>query len=431
MLTTDKINDLFGVSESFHAPYKLTEILKNAEQRNNLFEAFLTVETDLSFDWFTEYFQAEHSDRKGKKQDFTPDGIVTLASSLLGGTISNADICAGTGGLTIKRYASNKDATLYCEEFSDRAIPFLLFNLAIRNVNATVYHGDSLTRDFKAIYKLKSTKKFSDIQTTETLDEPKTQTVIMNPPYSMPWNPSKDYSDQERFKPFGALAPKSKADYAFLLQGLHQLDVNGKMAIILPHGVLFRGAAEGTIRKKLIELNLLDTVIGLPEKAFYNTDIPTVILILKKNRTNNDILFIDASKEFTKQRSHNVIEHQHIKKILEVYNDRRDKDKFSHVATQSEIKENDFNLNIPRYVDTFEPEPVVPLDEIMKDMQKIDIQIQQNNQELAIMMSELVGSTPQADAEIKRFTSYFTERVNPQEPRKRKDITRGEQLTLL
>lgn len=431
MLTTDKINELIGVTESFHASYKLTEILKDKERRNDLFQAFLEVETDLTFDWFTDYFQEEHSDRKGKKQDFTPDGIVTLASALLGETTSNADICAGTGGLAIKRYASNPNASFHCEEFSDRAIPFLLFNLAIRNVDAVVCHGDSLTRDFKAIYKLSSTEEFSDIQAMETIDEFKTQTVIMNPPYSMAWNPGKEYLEQDRFKPYGALAPKSKSDYAFLLQGLHQLEDNGKMAIILPHGVLFRGAAEGTIRENIIDLNLLDAVIGLPEKAFFNTDIPTVILVLKKNRTNRDILFIDASKEFTKVKSHNVVESQHINKTLEVYRDRKKVDKFSHVATFSELKENDFNLNIPRYVDTFEPEPVVPLDEIIKDMKEIDIQIKQNEQELAIMMSELVGTTPEADAEIKRFTSYFSERVGVKKARTRKDVTRGEQLTLL
>lgn len=431
MLTTDKINELIGVDESFHASYKLAEIIGDKKQRNDLFESFLETEQDLTFDWFSEYFQAEHSDRKGKKQDFTPDGIVTLASSLLGGTNSNADICAGTGGLTIKRYASNNDAEFYCEEFSDRAIPFLLFNLAIRNVDAIVRHGDSLTRNFKAIYKLNKAEKFSDIEETKESRDFKAQTVIMNPPYSMEWKPEKDWIEQERFKPYEALAPKSKSDYAFLLQGLHQLDTNGKMAIILPHGVLFRGAAEGTIRKNIIESNLLDAVIGLPEKAFYNTDIPTVILIFKKNRTNTDILFIDASKEFTKQRSNNVIEQQHIEKALETYNDRKVVDKFSHVADLSEIEENDFNLNIPRYVDTFEEEPVVPLDQIMDEMLKTETEIKRTEREIASMMLELRGTTPQADAELKRFVEFFAEQTGVRKRKPRKDATRGEQLELL
>lgn len=432
MLTIQKINELIGINESFQASYKLTEIMQDEQQRNNLFAAFLTEEQDLSFDWFTEYFQAEQSDRKNKKQDFTPDGIVTLASSLLGSTVSNADICAGTGGLTIKRWAENKDAVFYCEEFSDRALPFLLFNLAIRNVNAIVRHGDSLTRNFKTTYRLIQADKFSDIELIDDIGDFKAQTVIMNPPYSLPWEPDKSYIDQPRFKPFGALAPKSKSDYAFVMQGLHQLDDNGTMAIILPHGVLFRGSAEQTIRTKLIELNLLDAVIGLPEKAFFSTDIPTVILILKKNHAENSILFIDASKECTKKAKNNVIEQQHIDKILDVYRSRKEVDKFSHVTTLNEIKSNGFNLNIPRYVDTFEPEPVIPLDQIMAEMKDIDAQIARQSQELSVMMSELVGTNPYADSEIKRFATFFSDRVNPnKKSRKRKDVTRGEQLSLL
>jgi type I restriction enzyme M protein len=402
------------------------------QRRNVLFETFIAEEQDLSFDWFTEYFQAEQSDRKNKKQDFTPDGIVTLTSLLLGSTISSADICAGTGGLTIKRWSENKDASFYCEEFSDRALPFLLFNLAIRNVNAIVRHGDSLTRNFKVTYELTKSDKFSEIELIDSVVDFKAQTVIMNPPYSLPWKPDKSFIDQPRFKPFGALAPKSKSDYAFLLQGFSQLDDNGTMAIILPHGVLFRGSAEQTIRTKLIEMNYLDAVIGLPEKAFFSTDIPTVILVLRKSRSEKDVLFIDASKECAKKAKNNVIEQRHIDKILDVYRNRKEVDKFSHITKLNEIKENEFNLNIPRYVDTFEPEPVIPLDQIMKEMREIDAQIAHQNQELSVMMNELVGTNPHADSEIKRFAAFFSERVNPnKKSRKRKDVTRGGQLSLL
>ena len=175
------------------------------------------------------------------------------------------------------------------------------------------------------------------------------------------------------FSDFDVLAPKSKADYAFLLQGIHQLKENGVMSIILPHGVLFRGVAEEKIRKKLIK-NLLDTVIGLPPKAFMNTDIPTVLLVLRKNRLNKDILFIDA--EFKKEKAWNVLEDEHVAKILEVFQLRKAIDKFSSVVTIEELKENDFNLNIPRYVDTFEPEPVKPLSEIMNEMKQTEQEIE-------------------------------------------------------
>lgn len=432
MLSIEKINNLIGVSESFHASYKLKGILSNKEERETLFNAFLEQEQDLSFDWFTEYFQSEHADRKGKKQDFTPDGIIKVASGILGDTESNADICAGTGGLTIKRWSENPEATFYCEEFSDRAVPFLLFNLVIRNLNAVICHGDSLTRDFKTIYQLTKSDKFSEIEIVNEHVDIKAETVIMNPPYSLPWDPKKEWINQDRFKEFGALAPKSKSDYAFLLQGLSQLDSEGSMAIILPHGVLFRGASEETIRTKLIELNLLDAVIGLPEKAFFNTDIPTVILVLKKNRNDEDILFIDASKEFTKKAKNNVLEKQHIEKITNCYFDRCEMDKFSHKATLIEIKENGFNLNIPRYIDTFEPEPVIPLKAIMQEMKEIDKKIEVSQQELAIMLGELVGTNNEANSEIQIFAEFFGERVGAKTKRKKREVHPGwEQLNLL
>lgn len=139
MLSVETINNLIGIDESYKAPIKLQTILNDSNMRENLFNKFLEKETDLSFDWFADYFQEEHSDRKNKKQDFTPDGIVKLISSLLGKFNINVDICAGTGGLTIKRWSANHNGKFYCEEFSDRAMPFLLFNLMIRNMNAIVF----------------------------------------------------------------------------------------------------------------------------------------------------------------------------------------------------------------------------------------------------------------------------------------------------
>ena len=299
MLTIDKINELFGITESFHAPYKLNEILKDKQQREDMFEQFLQEESDLSFDWFTEYFQAEQSDRKNMKQDYSPNGIVTLTSELLGSTNSNADLCAGTGGLTIKRWSTNKDADFWCEEYSDRAMPFLLFNLAIRNINAIVCHGDTLTREFKAVYQLKRSDKFSSIKLMDKAPSYQYDTVIMNPPYSLKYDPSKSNLT-------GTLPLKSKADYAFVKEGLLKLNEVGKMAVILPHGVLFRSASEAKIRQELIEQGLLDAVIGLPAKAFMNTDIPTVILIFSKQKAHKDIFFIDAKDEYEPQKPHNI-----------------------------------------------------------------------------------------------------------------------------
>lgn len=427
MLSVETINQIIGVDESFLAPIELQKILNDNVKRTGMFREFLKHESDLSFDWFTDYFQEEHSDRKNKKQDFTPDGIVKLVSSLLGNKfVINADICAGTGGLTIKRWSANPDGKFYCEEFSDRAVPFLLFNLMIRNVDAVVFHGDSLSRKAKHIYKLSKSSKFSDLEEVSSLAvKDKADTVIMNPPYSLKWEPQKEMLEEPRFRDFKVLAPRSKADYAFILTGLDDLTDNGTMAIILPHGVLFRGNTEGKIRQKMIDHNYLDAVIGLPEKVFLNTDIPTVVLVLKKQRQTRDVLFIDASKEFTKDKAHNRIEDKHIIKILNAYHKCENVDKFAHVATLDEIKENDYNLNIPRYVDTFEPEPVKPLNKIVTEMKELDKEIEHNAQELGIMLQELHGTNPEADREIKEFTQYWVDKYGVSKPQ------RKEQLSLL
>lgn len=410
MLSIEEINKLLGVDESYKASSVLFKKLMSKDERQKLFKVFLAKETDLTFDWFTDYFQEEHSDRKKNKQDFTPDGVVTLVNRLLGSTQFNADICAGTGGLTIKRWSENKEAHIYCEEYSDRAMPFLLFNLAIRNMDAVVFHGDSLTRKAKGYYRIEPGKQFADIQKIDDLAVAKAETVVMNPPYSFKWKPVKEMLDEPRFKPFGVLAPKSKADFAFLLEGLNRLSDAGTMAIILPHGVLFRGQAEGKIRQKILELGYIDTVIGLPEKLFFNTDIPTVVVILRRHRADDKVFFIDASKEFTKHKNHNRLEKEHIEKILAAYHDRKDVDKFAHLAGMAELKENDFNLNIPRYVDTFEPEPVPSLTEITADMQEIDKEIEAETRNLSDMFSQLVGTTPEADREIKAFAKYWSDR---------------------
>lgn len=428
MLSTEQINKLIGVEESYQASFRLNDILFNRDARISLFDSFLRLEQELSFDWFTDYFQEEHSNRKDRKQDFTPDGVTELASKLLGTFDNNADICAGTGGLTIKRWTLNKHAQFYCEEYSDRAMPFLLFNLMIRNISGIVVHGDALTQEHKHVYKLVSGDRFSELEELDSLPKFIADSVIMNPPYSLPWDPQKEMLTG-LFAEIGVLPPKAKADYAFLIRGLERLSDNGTQLLILPHGVLFRGNAEGKIRQWLIEHNYLDAVIGLPEKVFLNTDIPTTILMLKKNHDCRDVLFIDASKQFRKDKAHNIIEPEHISKILQTYQERTEMDKFSKLVTFETIKDNDFNLNIPRYVDTFEPEPVKPLDDVLADMRELDRVIKMSGQELATMMTELRGTNERANQEIKRMTSYWVDKygINKQ----RSQSKRGEQLSLL
>lgn len=226
----------------------------------------------------------------------------------------------------------------------------------------------------------------------EGVDNPRMFDAVMaNPPYSQNWD-NTNREDDPRFK-FG-VAPKSKADYAFLLHSLYHLKSDGRMAIVLPHGVLFRGAAEGKIRKELLEDHNISAIIGLPSNIFTNTSIPTIIMVLEKNRSTDDVLFIDASKGFEKQKNNNKLRQEDIDKIVTTYLNRQDVEKYAHVATMAEIRENDYNLNIPRYVDTFEEEAPVDTAKLLADMKSISAEEAQVNQELKDMMADLVVTNP-------------------------------------
>ena len=227
--------------------------------------------------------------------------------------------------------------------------------------------------------------------------------VVMNPPYSAKWSAAEGFLDDPRFSSFGVIPTASRADYTFLLHGFYHLKSEGTMAIVLPHGVLFRGSREEQIRKILLENGNIDTVIGLPEKIFFNTGIPTTVIILKKNRTNRDVLFIDASREFEKKSNQNALTEENILKILNAYKNRKNIDKYAYLASFEEIEENEFNLNIPRYVDTFEPEPVVPLSEISKNLSQTRKELESSEKELLEMLKQLHGTNPQADKELKDF----------------------------
>jgi len=236
-----------------------------------------------------------------------------------------------------------------------------------------------------------------DIENNDTLEHPNEdhmkltfEAVVANPPYSAKWSADSKFLDDERFSGYGKLAPKSKADYAFIQHMLYLLDDSGTMAVVLPHGVLFRGAAEGVIRKYLIEeKNWLDAVIGLPANLFFGTSIPTCILVFKKCKTNDDIFFIDASKEFESGKNQNRLTDENIEKIMNTYIERKDIDKYAHCATLEEIKENDFNLNIPRYVDTFEEEEEIDIHAVMKEIKELEAKRAELDKEIAVYLKEL------------------------------------------
>ena len=244
-----------------------------------------------------------------------------------------------------------------------------------------------------------------DIKHEDTLEHPqhldkRFEAVVANPPFSAHWKGDANplFSTDERFSQYGKLAPKTKADYAFLLHMVHQLADNGIMATVVPHGVLFRGAAEGTIREYLIkELNYLDAVIGLPANIFYGTSIPTCIMVFKKCREKDDtILFIDASGDdnYAKEGNQNVLRHQDVEKIIATYRNRTAIEKYSYVATLDELKENDYNLNIPRYVDTFEEEDAIDLDQVATDLIAVAEALEANAKVIATYCDQLNIKTP-------------------------------------
>ena len=215
--------------------------------------------------------------------------------------------------------------------------------------------------------------------------------VLMNPPYSAKWSAAAGFLQDERFSDYGVLAPKSKADYAFLLHGLYHLKSNGTMAIVLPHGVLFRGAAEGKIREKLLRSGNIYAVIGLPANLFYNTSIPTCIVVLKKHREGRDVLFIDASQKFEKGKKQNAMTDGHIDSVMKLYNERVTVDKEAYLASFEDIERNDFNLNIPRYVDNFEKEEEIDLNELLVSMTNTDKELEQAQGDFLLLMKELTS----------------------------------------
>lgn len=288
----------------------------------------------------------------------------------------------------------------YGQELNTTTYNLARMNLMMHGVNyrnMNLKRGDTLDTDWPFAEK-------DGIQLPLKFDA-----VVANPPYSQKWEiKSIDRSKDSRFK-FG-VAPASKADYAFILHGLYHLESSGTMAIVLPHGVLFRGAAEGKIRQKIIDENLLHAVIGLPANLFYGASIPTCVLVFKGRKARgecSDVLFIDASSDFEKGKNQNKLTADNITKIIETYHEREHVDKYAHVASLEEIKENDYNLNIPRYVDTFEEEEVVPLSEVAQELTQVRAEIEATSASLFKLLGELEGTTEEAKNELTKFVELL------------------------
>lgn len=282
----------------------------------------------------------------------------------------------------------------------------LLLRVA-REVPVSNYYGQELNRTTYNLARMNMLlhdvhyRKF-DIRHENTLEHPehddlKFEAIVANPPFSAKWSASKIFETDDRYAEYGRLAPSSKADYAFIQHMLYHLADNGQMAVVMPHGVLFRGAAEGVIREYIIkEKNMLDAVIGLPANIFYGTSIPTCIMVFKKCREHpEDILFIDASNDFEKGKNQNYLTDKHVEKIVSTYRDRKTVEKYSYVASIEEIaEEHDYNLNIPRYVDTFEEEEPVDLKAVTGELKQLDKDMAEVDQAIAAYCQELGIETP-------------------------------------
>lgn len=304
------------------------------------------------------------------------------------------DPTMGSGSLmlNVRKYLKYPDNVKYHgQEMNTTTYNLAKMNLILHGVDGedmNLRNGDTLNKDWPT-------------------DEPYTfDAVVMNPPYSAKWSADATFLDDSRFNRYGKLAPKSKADFAFLLHGFYHLKETGTMAIVLPHGVLFRGAAEGTIRQKLLEDGSIYAVIGMPANLFFGTSIPTTVIVLKKNRQTRDVLFIDASREFVKGKNQNKLSEENIQKILETYAGRKDVEKYAHLATFDEIKENDYNLNIPRYVDTFEEEEPIDMVHVGNDIKKIRQEQQVLEKELLEAISSL-QTTPENEAWLQGALEVF------------------------
>ncbi len=327
-----------------------------------------------------EYLIGQFAANAGKKagEFYTPQQVSRILSKIVTLGKSNLrnvyDPTCGSGSLLLRVSREANVRNFYGQELTSTTYNLARMNMMLHEVNY---------RNF-------------DIRNDDTLEHPHFgdmmfDAIVANPPYSANWSADPKFLDDERFSAYGKLAPKSKADYAFIQHMVYHLDDKGTMAVVLPHGVLFRGAAEGVIREYLIrEKNYLDAVIGLPANIFYGTSIPTVILVFKKCRENpENILFIDASQCFEKGKNQNVLRDEDVDRIIEVYKARQTVDKFSHIAALGEIAENEYNLNIPRYVDTFEEEENVDLNAVMREIKEIDAKMAEVDKELNGYLREL------------------------------------------
>ncbi|MNQ73026.1 putative type I restriction enzymeP M protein [compost metagenome] len=329
-----------------------------------------------------EYLIGQFASGAGKKagEFYTPQEVSKILAKIVttgkNRLKSVYDPTCGSGSLLLRVAKEVKDVNNFYGQEMNRTT----YNLARMNM---ILHG---------IHYLKFNIKQEDtLEHPQHLNDMPFEAIVANPPFSANWSANPLFLNDDRFSQYGKLAPAGKADFAFVQHMIYHLAENGTMAIVLPHGVLFRGAAELHIRKYLIEQkNYLDAVIGLPANIFYGTSIPTCILVFKKCReTPDNILFIDASKEFEKVKNQNMLRDNHITKIVETYRNRTVIEKYSHLASLKEVADNDYNLNIPRYVDTFEEQEEIDIQKVMFELKELEAKRANLDKEIDVYLKEL------------------------------------------
>jgi type I restriction enzyme M protein len=377
----DLASSKLGKSESA----KNELIVKIINQLNEIDFDVHNTERDVLGDAY-EYLIGKFASGAGKKagEFYTPQQVSTVLSRIVttGKTkLKNVyDPTCGSGSLLLRVAKEVKSVgKIYGQESNPTTYNLCRMNMIMHNKRYNEF----------------------EIKNEDTLERPqhldmRFEAIVANPPFSAEWSASPLFMTQDRFASYGRLAPKSTADFAFVQHMIHHLADNGTMACVLPHGVLFRGGAEGHIREYLIkEKNYLDAIIGLPANIFYGTGIPTCIMVVKKKREHSDnVLFIDASQHFEKVKTQNFLRPQDIDKIVDTYKARTAEDKYSYVASLKEIADNDYNLNIPRYVDTFEEEEAVNLKAVAKDLKQLDADMKATDATIEKFCKELGIDAP-------------------------------------
>ena len=343
--------------------------------------AQFSTDSDILGDAY-EYLIGQFAAGSGKKagEFYTPQTVSTILSRIV--TLDSQDpatgkkkklnnvldFACGSGSLLLNvrnQMGPHGIGKIYGQEKNITTYNLARMNMLLHGVKDSefdIHHGDSLTNDWDLLNEMNPAKKLQ------------CDAVVANPPFSYRWQPNEALGEDFRFKSYG-LAPKSAADFAFLLHGFHFLGDEGTMAIILPHGVLFRGGVESRIRTKLLKDGHIDTVIGLPSNLFFSTGIPVCILVLKKCKKPDDVLFINASEHFEKGKRQNVLRVEDIDKIVDTYQYRKEEERYARRVSMEEIEKNDFNLNISRYVSTAKPEPEIDLSEVNEELVDIEKRI--------------------------------------------------------